>query len=217
MIKGDRNISLFIFIEMSNFTKLMERFKKNFPDDLKNKVDIIENIVTDYIQKNKITVKFLNSCSTGFQGVRTRDAVIICSPINMNTIGDFLYTIFHELRHEKQIKEIKMMNPLTEYDLEDFESLYEQYWEMELDADQFAKNMIAKIVIQLKIPMDFAKKQFSLSEYIENYPKKSAMIKSMIKNIVVGIKKMRQSGIEYTDISDHPIVKSHLEKLEDFI
>jgi hypothetical protein len=39
----------------------------------------------------------------------------------------------------------------------------------------------------------------------------------MIKNIVVGIKKMRQSGIEYTDISDHPMVKLHLEKLEDFI
>jgi len=141
---------------MSNFSKLLDQFKQQFPDELKSKVDVIEKFVVDYINRDNITIKFLNSCGTGFSGVRTKDQVIICSPANMRTIGDFLYTIFHEIRHEKQIRDIKMDNPLTDYDLDDFEKLYNQYWEMELDADQFAKNMVAKLVIKLNIPIWFA-------------------------------------------------------------
>lgn len=202
---------------MSNLSKLLSQFKENFPNNLRSKVDVIENFVVDYISKKKINVKFLNSCATGFAGVRTRDQVIICSPINMKTIGDFLYTIFHEIRHEQQVRDIKMPNPLTDFDFDDFENLYLQYWEMELDADQFAKNMVAKIVMRLNIPIEFAKEQFGLSTYIENYPMATKMVRMQLSNIIDTIKQIKKSGGEYTDIQDHPMVKNHINKLENFI
>lgn len=202
---------------MSNFSRLLEKFKNSFPPELESKVDVIENFVVNYIRDNEINVKFLNSCSTGFKGVRTRDQVIICSPIQMETIGDFLYTIFHELRHEEQMRDLKMLNPLTDFDLEDFEALYKQYWEMELDADAFAKNMVAKIVIELKIPIEIAKKLFSLSPYVQQYPSMSKMVRGGIQQIINDIKQIKKSGGQYEDIQDHPIVKRHIDKLEDFI
>ena len=137
--------------------------------------------------------------------------------MNMKTIGDFLYTIFHEIRHEQQVRDIKMLNPLTDFDLEDFEALSEQYWEMELDADQFAKNMVAKIVIKLNIPIDVAKNLFTLSPYIENYPSMSRMVTSSLSQIVTGIKQIKKSGGKYEDIQDHPMVKRFIDKLENFI
>lgn len=202
---------------MSNLSRLLNQFRENFPEELKPKVDVIEKFIVDYINKNEINVKFLNSCSTGFSGVRTRDQVIICSPMNMKTMGDFLYTIFHEIRHEQQVRDIKMLNPLTDFDLEDFEALAEQYWEMELDADQFAKNMVAKIVIKLGIPIEDAKNLFTLSLYIQNYPSMSKMVTSSLAQIVAGIKQMKKSGAEYEDIQDHPMVKRFIDKLENFI
>jgi hypothetical protein len=202
---------------MSNFSRLLNQFKKQFPDELKSKVDIIEKFVVNYINKNDITIRFLNSCGTGFSGVRTKDQVIICSPMNMRTIGDFLYTIFHEIRHEQQVRDIKMPNPLTDYDLDDFENLYNQYWEMELDADQFAKNMIAKLVIKLDIPIWFAKGQFSLSPYIQQYPLMSKSVEMSLRSIINTIKHIKKSGGEYEDIQDHPMVKMHIDRLEKFI
>jgi hypothetical protein len=202
---------------MSNFSRLLDKFKNSFPEDLQPKVDVIENFVVNYIQENDLNVKFLNSCSTGFKGVRTRDQIIICSPINMETIGDFLYTIFHEIRHEQQIRDLKMLNPLTDFDLEDFEALYEQYWNMELDADKFAKEMVAKLVIKLEIPIDIAKKLFSLSLYVQQYPTMSNMVRGSIQQIINDIKRIKKSGGEYTDIQDHPVVQRHIDKLEDFI
>ena len=202
---------------MSNFSRLLDQFKQRFPDELKSKVDVIEKFVVDYINKNNITIKFLNSCGTGFSGVRTKDQVIICSPTNMRTIGDFLYTIFHEIRHEKQIRDIKMDNPLNDYDLNDFEKLYNQYWEMELDADQFAKNMVAKLVIKLNIPIWFAKSQFGLSHYVEQYPSMSKSVEMSLRSIIKTIQYIKKSGGEYEDIQDHPMVKIHIDKLENFI
>jgi hypothetical protein len=202
---------------MSNLSRLLNQFRENFPEELKPKVDVIEKFIVNYINKNEINVKFLNSCSAGFSGVRTRDQVIICSPMNMKTMGDFLYTIFHEIRHEQQVRDIKMLNPLTDFDLEDFEALAEQYWEMELDADQFAKNMVAKIVIKLGIPIEDAKNLFTLSPYIQNYPSMSKMVTSSLAQIVAGIKQMKKSGAEYEDIQDHPMVKRFIDKLENFI
>ena len=201
----------------SNLDRLMNHFKSQFPDDLKPKLPIIGKFISDYIQKNNINVKFLNSCSTGFSGVRTKDQVIICSPTQMSTIGDFLYTIFHEIRHEHQVRDLKMLNPLTEFDLEDFENLADQYWEMELDADQFAKNMVAKIVIKLEIPIDIAKNLFSLSLFIEKYPLMSKMVRGHLQQIVNGIKDIKKSGGEYEDIQDHPMIKRYIDKLENFI
>jgi hypothetical protein len=135
----------------------------------------------------------------------------------METIGDFLYTIFHEIRHEQQIRDLKMINPLTDFDLEDFEALYEQYWDMELDADKFAKEMVARLVIKLEIPIEIAKKLFSLSPYVQQYPTMSNMVRGSVQQIINDIKRIKKSGGEYTDIQDHPIVKRHIDKLEDFI
>jgi hypothetical protein len=202
---------------MSNFSRLLEKFKNSFPPELESKVDVIENFVVNYIRDNEINVKFLNSCSTGFKGVRTRDQVIICSPFGMETIGDFLYTIFHEIRHEQQIKDLKMLNPLTDFDLDDFEKLYEQYWNMELDADEFAKKMVAKLIIKLEIPIEIAKKLFSLSPYVQQYPSMSNMIRGDIQQIINDIKQIKKSGGQYEDIQDHPVVKRHIDKLENFI
>jgi hypothetical protein len=201
----------------SNLDRLMDQFKYQFPKELMEKVPVIGKFVSDYIKKNNINIKFLNSCFAGFSGVRTKDQVIICAPTQMSTIGDFLYTVFHEIRHEHQIRDIRMPNPLTEFDLEDFENLADQYWEMELDADQFAKNMIAKIVIKLGIPIDVASRLFSLSHYIQNYPSASRMVRGHLAQIVNGIKEIKKSGAEYEDIQDHPMVKRHIDKLENFI
>ena len=201
----------------SNLNRLMDQFQTQFPSEFKSKVPVIGNFVSDYIRTNNINIKFLNSCFAGFSGVRTKDQVIICSPTQMSTIGDFLYTVFHEIRHEHQIRDMKMPNPLTELDLEDFEALADQYWEMELDADQFAKNMVAKIVIKLGIPIEVAKRLFSLSPYIENYPSASRMVRGYLFQIVNGIKEIKKSGAKYEDIQDHPMVKRHIDKLENFI
>ena len=203
--------------EQSNFDKLLDKFKENFPDELKSKAQAIKHFVSNYVKEKGYTIKLLNACSTGFAGVRTKDQIIICSPSNMLTIGDFLYTLFHEMRHEQQLSEFKEKNPLTDYDLDDFETLYEQYWKMELDADKFGKEMIAKLVKALDIPIDFAKQQFSLSQYINQYPSLSLMVRMNIKNIISQIKQLKDAGIEFTDIQDHPIVKRHLDKLENFL
>jgi hypothetical protein len=204
-------------IPQSNLNRLLSQFKTTFPYELKSKVDDIGKFVVDYIKDHNFTVKFLNSCSTGFSGVRTKDQIIICSPSFMATLGDFLYTIFHEIRHEEQIRDLKMDNPLTDYDLEDFEKLSEKYWEMELDADRFAKEMVAKLVIKLGLPMDVAKQNFQLSAYIENYPSMSKMVISQLEQIVMSIIQIKKSGGEFTDIQDHPMVKRHIDKLENFI
>jgi hypothetical protein len=45
----------------------------------------------------------------------------------------------------------------------------------------------------------------------------SKMIRQQLQAIVMSIIQMKKSGEEFTDISDHPMVKSHLDKLEDFI
>lgn len=201
----------------SNLDRLIDGFKSKFPEKYQSKIDEIGKFVLDYITDHNFKIKFLNSCSTGFAGVRTRDSIIICSPNHMSTLGDFIYTIFHEIRHEEQISELKMDNPLTDFDLEDFEKLYEQYWNMEIDADNFAKQMVGKLVLKSGIPMEIAKPHFQLSHYIENYPLMSKMVKSYLEQVVMGIKDIKKSGGEFTDIQDHPIVKRYIDKLENFI
>jgi hypothetical protein len=205
--------------QKSNLNRLLEKFKNDFPENLEPKVDMIEKFVVNYIQDHNFTVKFLNSCSTGFAGVRTKDQIIICAPNGMSTLGDLIYTIFHEIRHEEQMDKnrLGLDNPLTDYDLEDFEKLSKKYWELEMDADKFGKEMVANLVIRLGIPIDVAKEQLKLSPYIQNYPLASNMIMSSLKQIVNSIKDIKKSGVEYTDIQDHPMVKRHLDRLENLI
>lgn len=202
--------------KVSHFDRIMDRFKSSFPDQHKKEVDMISDYVKSYIKENNYTVKFLNSCSTGFGGVRLDKAIVICSPNFMSTIGDFLYTIFHEIRHEQQISIFKMGNPTID-SLDDFEELFEKYWEMELDADSFAKKKIAEIVLKAKIPIEMAQIIFRLSHYINDYPSLSKMVKMQITKIASELKHLRDSGQEVKDVSDHPVIKQYLDRLEDFI
>jgi hypothetical protein len=110
---------------------------------------------------------------------------------------------------------LKIDNPLNGQ-LENFEKLFEDYWRLELDADEFAKKKISELVLKFNIPIGIAKQNFRLSDYVENYPSASKMVKNFMKTIVSDIQNMRKSGMEYNDIADHPVVKNHLEKLEEF-
>jgi hypothetical protein len=198
----------------SNLDRVIDSLGNRIDYELLNK---IKHYIKSYIQDRGYTVKFLNSCSAGFSGVRTKKQVIICSPMTMSSIGDFIYTIFHELRHEDQLTTLKMENPLTDMDLEDFEELSEQYWKMEMDADESAKKEVAKMILDLGIPIEVAKQNFRLSQHIENYQYSTNLVKAYIQRIVMDIIRMKKDGVEFTDIQDHPFVKRHLDKLEDFI
>ena len=201
--------------ELSNLRKTLDNLGRELPNSTKN-LDYLENFIKDYVEKNNFVIKFLRFCPY-FTGVRTKNQIIVCSPSEMSSLGDFLYVIFHEMRHEQQISQIKMENPLSDYDLEDFEKIYNQYWEMELDADQFAKNMISQLVGKMKIPIDVAKKLFRLSDYIKQYSSQSASVRGLLKSIIEKVKQMKKEGLEYTDIQDHPIVKQYLDRLENFL
>lgn len=200
---------------LSNFDKVTNSFKKLFPEEHQGKVDLINSYVKNYVRQNGFNIKFLSSCSVGFKGVRTNKFIIICSPSQMESLGDFIYTIFHEIRHEEQMSKLKIDNPLTGQ-LEDFEKLFKEYWKLELDADEFAKKKISELIISLSIPIEVAKKNFKLSPYVENYPSASKMIENQMRLLVSQIRDMKKSGMEYNDIADHPIVKTHLGKLENF-
>lgn len=198
----------------SNLDRVIDSLGNRIDSELLNE---IKHYIKSYIQDRGYTVKFLNSCSAGFSGVRTKKQVIICSPMTMSSIGDFIYTIFHELRHEDQLTTLKMENPLTDMDLEDFEELSEQYWKMEMDADESAKKEVAKMILDLGIPIEVAKQNFRLAQHIENYQYSTNLVKAYIQRIVMDIIRMKKDGVEFTDIQDHPFVKRHLDKLEDFI
>lgn len=203
-------------VEKSNLEQVLEKLSNSIPKDYKFIIHPIKNFVKKFISKNGYNVKFLNAC-TGFAGVRTKDTIIICSPNAMGGFGDFLYTIFHEIRHEQQVSKIKMENPLTDMDLEDFENLYRQYWEMELDADQYAKNMLVQLIQTLDLTKEEALTIFKLSPHVDQYPQFSDMVRKQLRSIIDYIIKMKSLGQKYEDIQDHPMVKMHLDKLERFI
>lgn len=197
----------------SNFNKVFDRLSLELNSlGFEDQLIKIKEVVKKYSSDRNMNIRFLNFCP-GFQGLRTKDQIIICSPNNMSTLGDFLYVIFHEIRHEVQVRDIKMGNPFVNFDINDFESIYNQYWEMELDADQFAKNVIAKLIIKSEIPIDIAKRYFTLSPYIQNYPAYSSMIRNQLKLIIDEIKLM---DYEFEDIQDLPRIKMLIDKLEDF-
>jgi len=45
----------------SNLDRLMTQYKSQFPKNLQSKVPVISKFVSDYIKKNNIKIKFLNS------------------------------------------------------------------------------------------------------------------------------------------------------------
>jgi hypothetical protein len=77
--------------------------------------------------------------------------------------------------------------------------------------------MIARLVIKLDIPLEIAKGQLTLSQYIENYPSLSKMVIFALQKIVNELKDLKKDDDEPIDIQDHPMVKMYLDKLEDLI
>lgn len=202
----------------SNLDTIIDKLSQDLHrEKLDYEIEVIKKYIKDYITKSGFNVKFLPVCNTGYHGVRTRNEVIICSPNSYSNLGDFIYVIFHEIRHEQQVSKLKMPDALYDMDLDDFESLYKQYWEMELDADQFAKNKVTSLVGKLKIPTALTKPIFGLSETIKNYPLMSRAVEASIRNIVGYIKDMKKRGESYEGIQDHPIVKKYLDRLENLI
>lgn len=194
----------------SNYDKVINNFKKIIPEEYHKDLIFMFDKIKDYIQDRGFVVKVLNSCSTGFKGVRTRDAVIICSPDTINNLAVFVYILFHELKHEIQMSEFGLESSYMG-DIEDFEKFYDIYWEMEMDADRYAKNWVKKIGNVLKLP----EKYYKLDVMIENYPMMSNSVKSMMVQLHNQVQKLKKEGMSYEDISDLDVVKKHLDKLED--
>lgn len=200
----------------SNFDNLIDKFKDNVPDNVKKEIDRVSDFIKKYVSENNFVIKFHNSCSTGFAGVRTKNFIIICSPQNFNSISDFVYVIFHEIQHEIQINHLKKNNPLSG-DLEDFENFFESYWELEMDADKTAKEKTDFIISILNITEEEKNKYFKLGKLASEYPMMSEMIKNATRplfNQVMEIKKSLPSD-QKVDVSDLPIVKRILDKLEE--
>jgi hypothetical protein len=200
----------------SNFDNLIDKFKVNVPDNIKKEIDRVSDFIKKYVSENNFVIKFHNSCSTGFAGVRTRNFIIICSPQTFNNISDFIYVIFHEIQHEIQMGRLMKTNPLSG-DIEDFENFFESYWELELDADTVAKEKTDFIISLLNITNEEKTKYFKISPYINNYPMMSEMIKNATRPLFYQVMEIKNSlpSDQKVDVSDLPIVKRILDKLEE--
>jgi hypothetical protein len=128
----------------------------------------------------------------------------------MQNLAIFVYVLFHEMKHEIQMSEFGLESSYMG-DIEDFEKFYDVYWEMEMDADRYAKNWVKKIGDILKLPEEY----YKLDSMIENYPMMSNSVKSTMVHLHNQVQKLKKEGMSYNDISDLDVVKKHLEKLED--
>jgi hypothetical protein len=195
----------------SNFNKVINSFKLKLPIEYHDIIDETFYNIKNYIENGGFEIKVLNSCPVPFKGVRTRDYIIICSPQSFNNLAEFVYILFHEIRHEIQIGKLKQTNPLSG-DIEDFEELYDMYWDMEMDAHNFGMEWVEKIDKILNLPSE----HYNLSNNIRNYPSMSNITRQQIQNINKLIKEFKAKGYEYSDISDLPLVKNIIDKLENF-
>ena len=194
----------------SNYQKVIDKFKKILPKEYSEKVDEVFGYIKDFINKEGFNLKVLNNCQVPFKGTRTKDFIIICSPELYNSLPDLIYIIFHEIRHEIQMGTLGQINPLSG-DLEDFDELYKMYWEMEMDAHKYAIEWVNKIGNMINLPKEY----YKLSPMVTSYPSMGHMVRDQIVNINKIIKELKQKGYDYSDISDLPFVKKHLDKLED--
>jgi len=194
----------------SNYDRVIDKFRKKIPEDKMEGYDLIAEKIKDFIKEKGYVVKVLNSCSTGFKGVRTNKAIIICSPEMFPNFAAFVYILFHELRHEQQMSEFNLKDSYMG-DIEDFEEFYKIYWDMEMDADRYGKEWVEKIGDVLKLPEDV----YYLDGMIKNYPSMSYQVRQMTLHLHREIQTLKSRGMSYTDISDLDIVKRHLQSLED--
>jgi hypothetical protein len=194
----------------SNYERVIDKFRRDIPEDKLKAFDLIASKIKDYAQDRGYTIKVLNACNTGFRGVRTSNAIIICSPDTFPNFASFVYVLFHELKHEQQMSEFDLKDSYMG-DIEDFEEFYKIYWDMEMDADRYGKDWVKKIGDVLKL----SNKEYFLDKMVENYPTMSGMIKQMMTQLHNHVQILKKQGMTYTDISDLDIVKKHLDKLED--
>jgi len=195
----------------SNYDRVINKFRKDIPESKMSKYDMICDKIKDYIQDRGYTIKVLNSCNTGFKGVRTSKSIILCSPELLPNFSTFIYILFHELRHEQQMGEFGLVADSYMGDIEDFEEFYKIYWDMELDADSYGKDWVKKIGDVLKLPSNV----YYLDRMIESYPTMSNIFKQMMTQLHRQVQVLKSQGMDYTDISDLDVVKQHLDKLED--
>ena len=194
----------------SNYERVIDKFRKDIPEDKMKEYDLISNKIKDFVQDRGYVVKIINACNTGFRGVRTNKAIILCSPESFPNFATFVYLLFHELRHEQQMSEFDLKDTYMG-DIEDFEEFFKMYWEMELDADKYGKDWVKKIGDVLQLP----EKVYNLDPMIQNYPSMSNMVKQFTLHLHREIQTLKRQGMDYSDISDLEIVKKHLQTLED--
>ena len=194
----------------SNYDRVIDGFKNRIPEEYHHKLEVMFEKVKDFIQDRGFNLKVINGCQTGYRGVRTKDAIILCSPDTIPNLASFVYVLFHELKHEQQMNEFGLANSYMG-DIEDFEEFYKIYWDMELDADSYAKDWVKKIGDVLGLPEEY----YQLDQLITNYPMMSSMVRQMMTQLHNQVQKLKQQGMTYTDISDLDVVKKHLHRLED--
>jgi hypothetical protein len=194
----------------SNYDRVIDKFRKNIPEDKMKEYNLISEKIKDFIQSRGYTIKVLNSCNTGFKGVRTSNMIILCSPDMLPNFASFVYILFHELKHEQQMSDFDMKDSYMG-DIEDFEEFFKIYWEMEMDADNYGKDWVKKIGNVLKLPNDV----YYLDKMIEHYPTMSTMVRQMMLHLHREVQTLKSRGMTYTDISDLDVVKRHLNSLED--
>ena len=194
----------------SNYERVINKFRKDIPEDKMKEYNLIADKIKDFVQDRGYVVKIINACNTGFRGVRTNKAIILCSPESFPNFATFVYLLFHELRHEQQMDEFDLKDSYMG-DVEDFEEFFKIYWEMELDADKYGKDWVKKIGNVLQLP----EKVYNLDPMIQNYPSMSNMVKQFTLHLHREIQTLKSRGMDYSDISDLDIVKKHLKTLED--
>jgi hypothetical protein len=194
----------------SNYERVINKFRKDIPEDKMKEYNLIVEKIKNFIKDRGYVVKIINACNTGFRGVRTNKSIILCSPESFPNFATFVYILFHELRHEQQMSEFDLKDTYMG-DVEDFEEFFKIYWQMELDADKYGKDLVKKIGDILKLPQDV----YYLDPMIENYPSMSNQVRQMTSHLHREIQTLKSRGMKYSDISDLDIVKKHLKNLED--
>ena len=194
----------------SNYQKVIDNFKRIVPEEYSDKIDEVFRHIRHYIEQEGFNIKVLNSCSVPFRGVRTRNNIIICSPEKYRSLAELVYIIFHEIRHEIQMGNLGQINPLSG-DIENFDELYEMYWEMEIDAHEYGMEWVDKIRKIINLPEEY----YTLSPMITQYPTMGHMVRNQIEGVNKMIQSLKKDGYDYSDISDLPMIKQLTDKLED--
>ena len=198
----------------SNYETVINHFKGlvNDSPEYSNRIEVIFKFIKDFITNEGFNVKVLNNCAVPFRGVRTKDDIIICSPTSYRSLGDLVYVLFHEIRHEIQMGKMDLQDPLSG-DIEDFEEFYKIYWDMEIDAHNYGMEWVETI----KELVDLPEELYKVSPQITNYPSMSHMVRNQLVGIHKMIVEMKKNNDDFSGSSDLPMVKQHIHKLESFL